>query len=149
TTMPPNPGTYRGGIGGGDEACLRSGGILPTLAVDPAGRVEAEHGLSGDANPITPDRAQHQRAGGQTRPVDHPSLTGLPQDREQFEICPNLTAGTCQNAHLGASWRRGDEAPKSSKQRTSHRNSPLSIAVRAVHADRSRIRLLNADHPII
>ena len=84
--MPFNPGTHRGGIGGSDEARFRCGGMLPTLPVNPAGRVETQHGVSGDADPICWDRAQHKRAGGEARPVDHHSLTGLPQDREQFEI---------------------------------------------------------------
>src|SRR6516162_7619820 len=131
TPMPPNPGTDPGGIGGREEAGFRSGGIFATLPGDPKGGVKAQYGLWRDADTIAWDRAQHQRTGGEARPVDHHSLTGLPQDREQFEIWANRTAGTCQDAHLGASWRRGDDAPERSKERTSHRNSPLSIAVRA------------------
>jgi hypothetical protein len=109
TTMPLNPGTNRARIGGSDEASLSSGGILPTLPVDPARRVEAQYGLWGDADPISWDRAQHERAGGEAWSIDHYSLTGLPQDREQFEIRPYLTARTCQNAYIGASRRRRDE----------------------------------------
>ena len=103
TPMPLNPGTDLGGIGGRQEPCFRSGGILATLPVDPTGRVKAHYSLWRDADTIVWDRAQYQRTGGEARPVDHHSLTGLPQNREQLEIWANRTAGTCQDAHLRAS----------------------------------------------
>src|SRR5262245_61952715 len=115
--MPLNPGTDPGGIGGYEEPCFRSGGILATLQVDPTGRVKAQYSLWRDADTIAWDRAQHQRTGGEARPIDHHSLTGLPQNREQFEIWANRTAGNCQDAHLGASWRRGGDASERSKER--------------------------------
>jgi hypothetical protein len=121
-TVPLDPGANWGGIGGSDEASLRGGGIVPTLPVDPAGRVEAQHGFWRDADPIPWDCAQHERAGGEAWPIDYDSLTRLPQQREQFEIRSYLAARTCQNAYIGASERHRDEKPKSSNERTSHRS---------------------------
>jgi hypothetical protein len=59
TPMPLNPGSDWRRIGGHEDACFCFRGILPTLPVDPARRVEAQHCLWRHADPITGDTAQH------------------------------------------------------------------------------------------
>src|SRR3990170_5976160 len=77
-----DPGAHPGGIGIDDDACrLRRARGSAAPPIDDAWRVEAEHGALGDADAVLRDRAQHERAGREARPVDDDLLARLPHPR--------------------------------------------------------------------
>ena len=66
-----DPGAHPGRIGIDDDAGRLWGARTFTgTPIDDARCVEAEHGALGDADAVRRDRAQHERAGREARPVD-------------------------------------------------------------------------------
>ena len=79
-------------------------------------------------------RAEGKQAGGQYQSnvarqccnQDWKQENGERGNAKTLQKLPNLATGACQDAYVGASWRRSDEEPETSKERTSHRKSPLT-----------------------
>src|SRR5579871_4627122 len=72
-----DPASDRIGIGIQHQAGGRRLGIDPPAPIDRARSMEAEHRAARHADALARYYAQHQRAGGQARPIDHHALAGI------------------------------------------------------------------------
>jgi hypothetical protein len=95
----PTPDLRR--IGGNEYLSGIRGRVLSVrTGIEQLGGVESQHRTRRDADAFTRNCAQHERAGGEARPVQDNALARSLEHRKELQVGEHVPAAACRDTHI-------------------------------------------------
>jgi hypothetical protein len=109
TPVPVYPILNRHRIRRGEQSRWTGRGEFPAILVHKQGGMEAQNGPWRDTNLFAWNRAQHESARREARPVDYDPFPGLSKGREEIQELPDFATWARKDPHLRKGRPKHDE----------------------------------------